>query len=134
MIRRPPRSTLTDTLFPYTTLFRSDLAASTQRIARHSGDHRLARLGEALPALGDEVFGIGLLIRLVFHLLDVGAGGKGLLGTGKEDAADAIVAFEIVQRCLEIGDQRLAKRVQRLRPVQRDDAEDRKRTRLNSSP
>src|SRR3546814_16742234 len=26
MIRRPPRSTLTDTLFPYTTLFRSDTA------------------------------------------------------------------------------------------------------------
>src|SRR3546814_1532482 len=27
MIRRPPRSTRTDTLFPYTTLFRSDLRA-----------------------------------------------------------------------------------------------------------
>src|SRR3546814_11475978 len=27
MIRRPPRSTRTDTRFPYTTLFRSDLAA-----------------------------------------------------------------------------------------------------------
>src|SRR3546814_3754271 len=27
MIRRPPRSTRTDTLFPYTTLFRSDDAA-----------------------------------------------------------------------------------------------------------
>src|SRR3546814_11437999 len=27
MIRRPPRSTRTDTLFPYTTLFRSDAAA-----------------------------------------------------------------------------------------------------------
>src|SRR3546814_16027727 len=26
MIRRPPRSTRTDTLFPYTTLFRSDAA------------------------------------------------------------------------------------------------------------
>src|SRR3546814_20590230 len=26
MIRRPPRSTLTDTLFPYTTLFRSRIA------------------------------------------------------------------------------------------------------------
>src|SRR3546814_19540670 len=26
MIRRPPRSTRTDTLFPYTTLFRSDFA------------------------------------------------------------------------------------------------------------
>src|SRR3546814_3452595 len=29
MIRRPPRSTRTDTLFPYTTLFRSALAPTT---------------------------------------------------------------------------------------------------------
>src|SRR3546814_3274277 len=29
MIRRPPRSTRTDTLFPYTTLFRSSVAAIT---------------------------------------------------------------------------------------------------------
>src|SRR3546814_8090995 len=29
MIRRPPRSTRTDTLFPYTTLFRSNLASSS---------------------------------------------------------------------------------------------------------
>src|SRR3546814_10834177 len=28
MIRRPPRSTRTDTLFPYTTLFRSELVAA----------------------------------------------------------------------------------------------------------
>src|SRR3546814_9053788 len=28
MIRRPPRSTRTDTLFPYTTLFRSDVQAA----------------------------------------------------------------------------------------------------------
>src|SRR3546814_18791603 len=28
MIRRPPRSTRTDTLFPYTTLFRSAMAAA----------------------------------------------------------------------------------------------------------
>src|SRR5213082_696253 len=32
MIRRPPRSTLCQTLFPYTTLFRS---GSPRRIARH---------------------------------------------------------------------------------------------------
>src|SRR3546814_12959857 len=31
MIRRPPRSTRTDTLFPYTTLFRSELAAAFPR-------------------------------------------------------------------------------------------------------
>src|SRR3546814_20668135 len=30
MIRRPPRSTLTDTLFPYTTLFRSREAADPE--------------------------------------------------------------------------------------------------------
>src|SRR3546814_18136490 len=30
MIRRPPRSTHTDTLFPYTTLFLSDLARTIQ--------------------------------------------------------------------------------------------------------
>src|SRR3546814_7291310 len=34
MIRRPPRSTRTDTLFPYTTLFRSD-APSQLRIDLH---------------------------------------------------------------------------------------------------
>src|SRR3546814_10491580 len=31
MIRRPPRSTRTDTLFPYTTLFRSDRLCTTHR-------------------------------------------------------------------------------------------------------
>src|SRR3546814_2931098 len=31
MIRRPPRSTRTDTLFPYTTLFRSALSAIARR-------------------------------------------------------------------------------------------------------
>src|SRR3546814_7004577 len=31
MIRRPPRSTRTDTLFPYTTLFRSLVALATAR-------------------------------------------------------------------------------------------------------
>src|SRR3546814_9439022 len=33
MLRRPPRSTRTDTLFPYTTLFRS-------HVLRHAVDHR----------------------------------------------------------------------------------------------
>src|SRR3546814_10116371 len=35
MIRRPPRSTRTDTLFPYTTLFRSVLVAPTLRLATY---------------------------------------------------------------------------------------------------
>src|SRR3546814_19994677 len=36
MIRRPPRSTRTDTLFPYTTLFRSD----TRPACQDAGDDR----------------------------------------------------------------------------------------------
>src|SRR3546814_4019859 len=43
MIRRPPRSTRTDTLFPYTTLFRSAPAASPILIApaaEHPGGRR----------------------------------------------------------------------------------------------
>src|SRR3546814_6852823 len=38
MIRRPPRSTRTDTLFPYTTLFRS-LAALGTRAVRDGADY-----------------------------------------------------------------------------------------------
>src|SRR3546814_6820305 len=39
MIRRPPRSTRTDTLFPYTTLFRSFAAAlDAEPAARHTFD------------------------------------------------------------------------------------------------
>src|SRR3546814_13922777 len=41
MIRRPPRSTRTDTLFPYTTLFRSgDKCLDTPRCARHSAERK----------------------------------------------------------------------------------------------
>src|SRR3546814_20179600 len=46
MIRRPPRSTRTDTLFPYTTLFRSTMAAENE------GVHILDRHVELV---GDEV-------------------------------------------------------------------------------
>src|SRR3546814_20048465 len=45
MIRRPPRSTRTDTLFPYTTLFRSFVATRTQQ--RQAGGDQ--------GAAGDEV-------------------------------------------------------------------------------
>src|SRR3546814_1745857 len=33
MMRRPPRSTRTDTLFPYTTLFRPDHVAGSERVS-----------------------------------------------------------------------------------------------------
>src|SRR3546814_11186287 len=47
MIRRPPRSTRTDTLFPYTTLFRSAIERLSQQHRTHTLDiHHL--VGEAV--------------------------------------------------------------------------------------
>src|SRR3546814_11761191 len=43
MIRRPPRSTRTDTLFPYTTLFRS-LTSARHAIDTGEDAHRLMRV------------------------------------------------------------------------------------------
>src|SRR3546814_20688195 len=53
MIRRPPRSTRTDTLFPYTTLFRSRPAGGTLRLAY--------RAGEAPTGAEDPPSAVGLL-------------------------------------------------------------------------
>src|SRR3546814_3503387 len=53
MIRRPPRSTRTDTLFPYTTLFRSDRARLAGRIIADGEDEvetGRAGLREFVPA------------------------------------------------------------------------------------
>src|SRR3546814_13118783 len=65
MIRRPPRSTRTDTLFPYTTLFRSpeqraekDLRAEDERgreVDGLFGDHRDDQI--AVDRLDDEIDG-----------------------------------------------------------------------------
>src|SRR3546814_13536745 len=41
MIRRPPRSTRTDTLFPYTTLFRSQYSAGGDPAGHRAGQVKL---------------------------------------------------------------------------------------------
>src|SRR3546814_12045048 len=70
MIRRPPRSTRTDTLFPYTTLFRSADVEGALRKAlselveagagRHRGGDRDDRF--VVLGLGDEAGGEDVLI------------------------------------------------------------------------
>src|SRR3546814_8601171 len=63
MIRRPPSSTRTDTLLPYTTLFRSGLGrgrAHDQTLGdllvrqhlRHQGDHLPFPIGQLVEAVG----------------------------------------------------------------------------------
>src|SRR3546814_20567397 len=54
MIRRPPRSTRTDTLFPYTTLFRSNL--SRAHAARVHRDDLVIETGEATLIFGDQLW------------------------------------------------------------------------------
>src|SRR3546814_6881252 len=51
MIRRPPRSTRTDTLFPYTTLFRSTQPSTQDRTPRFRRRERLLFAGLREPEL-----------------------------------------------------------------------------------
>src|SRR3546814_15543873 len=62
MIRRPPRSTRTDTLFPYTTLFRSLALMRRQRLLQplDRAEHRVAaqrRVGIELGQRADQAPG-----------------------------------------------------------------------------
>src|SRR3546814_6864894 len=64
MIRRPPRSTRTDTLFPYTTLFRSQAAfdvnlATLFQIALDHADQPVA--------VDDDIMPFGALLALAGH-------------------------------------------------------------------
>src|SRR3546814_20714608 len=63
MIPRPPRSTRTDTLFPYTTLFRSGESADSIRLASKSivGRDRADWLGGTYIDEASERGGIGSL-------------------------------------------------------------------------
>src|SRR3546814_4433309 len=124
MIRRPPRSTRTDTLFPYTTLFRS-LAAN------HAGE----RFEGVVEAVEQQVLGLfdqALAARARGVLEDVAQGGPEI---GLPDEAQRVDllrehGFAIVGDALDrafLGHQAAV-------GVEQDALLDRKSTRLNSSP
>src|SRR3546814_20729575 len=110
MIRRPPRSTRTDTLFPYTTLFRSgnrlgqvELAADLVRrieqrdvVAALGGDRRAGQARRARADHGDTPGRIG---RRVFQ--------PGLVAGARVDqAARTPVLEHVVQARLVESDER----------------------------
>src|SRR3546814_8343515 len=67
MIRRPPRSTRTDTLFPYTTLFRSRLLVQFEIIAVGSLQRLVNLLPKLLPQRGNTLFQRDIDIRSEEH-------------------------------------------------------------------
>src|SRR3546814_18317447 len=84
MIRRPPRSTRTDTLFPYTTLFRSYAELLATMRQRHHAEASFKRG-----------------IELSAELCDKSLEARGLLGLGrlyesmgKSNRTNALAAFE----------------------------------------
>src|SRR3546814_19189723 len=70
MIRRPPRSTRTDTLLPYTTLFRSD---RPHRGIGHGGLQRLRDLRRRSAGLGEGALEQVVECGIARHLADEGA-------------------------------------------------------------
>src|SRR3546814_15353231 len=116
MIRRPPRSTRTDTLFPYTTLFRSrrpgavEHRAHDHRRARHCRARRLRVLGtpkrtpdDAPRLMGNRAFlGLNVATLMVYAGLSI---------------MFFLLPFDLVDR----------------RALPSTEAGDRKSTRLNSS-
>src|SRR3546814_16903748 len=107
MIRRPPRSTRTDTLFPYTTLFRSTLGGSHSSVAERTcleaalkeRDQALAVLAGLVSHSFDQniegrsarqrgpvaaIAGDGIVIGAPHHLERQQVCGKDTLGIGLE--------------------------------------------------
>src|SRR3546814_1670823 len=94
MIRRPPRSTRTDTLFPYTTLFRSDLidAQAVQALA-----HRLGRrIAPAPLGAGD-----GVADEAIVEVDEHAGSGR---GAAADHGAAALVVVDAVQHQVAVGD------------------------------
>src|SRR3546814_15502847 len=82
MIRRPPRSTRTDTLFPYTTLFRSPTGLSLRRGASGSPPHRSSRPSSAFHSAQKPRWYALTAVTVAESSHVVGEGGRGVLGVG----------------------------------------------------
>src|SRR3546814_13747197 len=63
MIRRPPRSTRTDTLFPYTTLFRSQIRHAQIALKRAKQTDRIEIYEPEAAMLSDNRFGLETELR-----------------------------------------------------------------------
>src|SRR3546814_6248914 len=118
MIRRPPRSTRTDTLFPYTTLFRSRQGLEAERRREQLANERAAL---DLSALAEAFAGIEVQHEEQKASLDT-------LGGELEQRKQAVTELQDQQRTAQNELAEVRKQAQEKRGRL-----DRKSTRLNSS-
>src|SRR3546814_19650464 len=108
MIRRPPRSTRTDTLFPYTTLFRSLALAERGLHALRAADADRAVLAQAVLMRGRMVHPLGGEPQLQRYGRDdsevIWSASRGELNITLIDAAEAAGAVLHLDRGLESAD------------------------------
>src|SRR3546814_16566755 len=83
MIRRPPRSTRTDTRFPYTTLFRSQIGEAFPRLVAHTETPVLRTAAVPLMLLADSVRAYGYPVVLTGEGADEVFGGYDLFKEAK---------------------------------------------------
>src|SRR3546814_15768178 len=97
MIRRPPRSTRTDTLFPYTTLVRSSLRALSQKRLRH-GDPKWSKTALSAGKRSDAV-------KAAFVIGERGAIRSLTRFDDMPDENDVIAGFEVmIAQTFQMGD------------------------------
>src|SRR3546814_438727 len=97
MIRRPPRSTRTDTLFPYTTLFRSLIGADTTRRLRLRALNTVEEFaGHVLQTRSDEDS------REAAQLALLAVGGLRRLVTGAPDDPRALAWAKAISAAAEL--------------------------------
>src|SRR3546814_12611348 len=96
MIRRPPRSTRTDTLFPYTTLFRS----LVQRLHRRLGRKVTQKAEDDLR--GDAEFALAVAQGL-FDALEDGREGYAAPGVSLRVEEDLRVAHSVLRDAAQVG-------------------------------
>src|SRR3546814_19680828 len=95
MIRRPPRSTRTDTLFPYTTLFRSIVSASQTLVASAAVEDTVPEVMRA-KALGCARMSRAELLATLFNAAPFGIAIGGTSGKRSEERR---VGKECVSTC-----------------------------------
>src|SRR3546814_8806859 len=104
MIRRPPRSTRTDTLFPYTTLFRSqdirDARAVADRLgfAHHVHDHESRFRDTVIDQFADEYLNGRTPIPCV--RCNMGVKFTDLFALAKDLGADCLATGHYVRRVM----------------------------------